>query len=86
MKIEKKKPSQQEIDMMSSWPIWEKEISEFDWEYDDREVCYLLEGHVIVESELGNVEFEAGDMMIFPKSLKCRWIVKTAVRKHYKFG
>ena len=39
------------------WPVWEKEISEFDWFYDSQEQCLFLEGHVIVESELGKSEF-----------------------------
>ena len=33
------------------WPIWTKEISEFPWEYDLQEMCYLLEGEVIVTPE-----------------------------------
>ena len=31
-----------------SWPIWEKEASEFPWFYDEQETCYLLEGDVVV--------------------------------------
>jgi uncharacterized protein len=31
-----------------SWPIWEKEASEFPWFYDEEETCYLLEGDVVV--------------------------------------
>ena len=27
-----------------SWPIWEKEVSTFDWRYDDSETCLVLEG------------------------------------------
>ncbi|MGM0502499.1 MAG: cupin domain-containing protein, partial [Bacillota bacterium] len=33
---------------VKSWPIWEKEVSEFDWHYDQQEVCYLLTGEVTV--------------------------------------
>ncbi|MBU2504237.1 MAG: DUF861 domain-containing protein, partial [Candidatus Omnitrophica bacterium] len=50
MEIEVKKLSNSEIKEMgiNSWPIWEKEISRFDWYYDQTEDCLLLEGKVIV--------------------------------------
>ncbi len=86
MKIEKRKPTEEEKKMMKGWPTWEKEVSEFDWEYDEKETCYILEGLVEVDSPVGRVEFGAGDMMVFPKGLKCRWNVKEPVRKHYNFG
>ena len=69
-----------------SWPIWTCEVSEFDWEYDERESCFLLDGEVEVEYELGNMRFGAGDFVVFPKGLKCRWKVTKAVQKHYAFG
>ena len=69
-----------------SWPIWTCEISEFDWEYDDKESCYLLEGEVVVSTSLETVKFSSGDFVVFPKGLKCRWKVIKPVRKHYTFG
>ena len=69
-----------------SWPIWSCDVSEFDWEYDEKESCLLLEGEVKLESELGNVQFGAGDFVVFHKGLKCRWKVTKAVRKHYSFS
>jgi len=27
---------------IKNWPVWEKEISEFDWFYSDTEQCYIL--------------------------------------------
>ena len=69
-----------------SWPIWSCEISEFDWEYGDTESCYLLDGEVEVQSEYETVKFSAGDFVVFPKGLKCRWKVTYPVRKHYYFG
>ena len=68
------------------WPIWSCEISEFDWEYSDQETCLLLEGEVEVSSEFETVRFSAGDYVIFPKGLKCRWKVMQPVRKHYSFN
>ena len=68
------------------WPIWTCEVSEFDWEYSDEEACLLLEGEVEVSSEFETVRFSAGDYVVFPKGLKCRWKVARPVRKHYSFN
>lgn len=68
------------------WPIWTKEVSEFPWTYDSTETCYLLEGEVRVTTDAGaQVEFRAGDLVIFPKDLSCTWKVISPVRKHYRF-
>ena len=69
-----------------SWPIWECEVSEFDWEYDQRESCLLLEGKIEVSSDIETVSISAGDFVVFPRGLKCRWKVISPVRKHYRFS
>ena len=70
-----------------SWPIWEKEASEFPWHYDEREVCYLLEGDVVVTPEGGDaVDFGKGDLVTFPEGMSCTWKILKDVRKHYRFG
>lgn len=72
---------------VKSWPIWEKEVSEFDWHYDEQEVCYLLKGEVEVTTAAGNkVEFGAGDLVTFPQGMDCVWKIKEDVKKHYKLG
>ncbi len=55
MKIEIKKSKKEDMEKegVMSWPIWEKEVSRFNWHYDDTEECYLLEGKVVVETEDG---------------------------------
>lgn len=70
----------------TNWSIWEKEVSEFDWFYDDREQCYFLEGEVTVTFENGEISFGKGDFVTFAKGLSCRWIVRKPVKKHYFFG
>jgi uncharacterized protein len=88
MKIVIKQPDQKYLEErgVSSWPTWEKEVSRFDWHYDDPEECYLLEGKVVVKTPDGNqVEFGKGDFVTFPKGLSCTWDVKEPVRKHYRF-
>ena len=69
-----------------SWPIWSCDVSEFDWEYSERESCLLLEGEVEVVSDFETVKFGSGDFVVFPKGLKCRWRVIKPVRKHYNFS
>ena len=88
MKIEIRKPTDKDLEATNilSWPIWEKEISRFDWHYDSTEECYLLEGRVVVETEDGGkVEFGKGDFVIFPKGSSCIWDIKAPVKKHYNF-
>ena len=69
-----------------AWPIWEKEVSCFDWYYDETEVCYLLKGKVIVRTKEGQeVQFGSGDLVTFPKGISCVWDIKEPVKKHYSF-
>lgn len=69
-----------------SWPVWSCEASEFPWTYDSRETCLLLEGEVVVTPD-GDVPvtIKAGDLVIFPSGMSCRWQVLQTVRKHYHF-
>jgi len=70
-----------------SWPVWEKEESEFPWFYDEAETCYILEGDVQIIPEDGvPVSFGKGDLVIFEEGLRCTWKINKAIRKHYKFG
>jgi uncharacterized protein len=82
-----KKLSQDEIRQrgIESWPIWEKEVSRFPWQYDGDEECLILEGEVIVETSQGSFTIKAGDFVIFKKGLKCVWDIKDPIRKHYNF-
>lgn len=70
---------------IDKWPIWTKDVSTFDWYYDETEKCYFLEGKVIVQTDDGEVEIKKGDFVTFPVGLKCVWKILEPVRKHYKF-
>ena len=88
-KIEVRKPGEKELNDLGvkSWPIWEKEASSFDWFYDEKETCYFLEGEVTVElADKTSVKIAKGDLVVFPKGLKCKWNIQRKVKKHYKFG
>jgi len=81
-------PSEDLLDDLGiwNWPIWTKEVSEFPWQYDAQETCYLLEGDVVVTPDGGDpVEIKKGDLVTFPKGMKCRWNIRKDVRKHYRF-
>ena len=88
MKIQVEKPTRADLETRGvfSWPTWEKDVSRFDWHYDQTEECYLLEGQVEVETAAGEkVEFEKGDFVTFPQGLSCVWDIKQPVKKHYNF-
>lgn len=88
MKIKVTRPERATLEEegVATWPVWEKEVSRFDWHYDDTEECYLLEGRVVVETEDGEkTAFGAGDFVTFPRGLSCVWDIREPVRKHYRF-
>jgi uncharacterized cupin superfamily protein len=81
------KLSKESIDSkgIRKWPIWEKEISRFDWQYEGDEECLILKGEVNVETKDETYVIKAGDFVTFKKGLKCIWDVKSPIRKHYNF-
>ena len=83
-----KNPSPEELEQLdvSNWPIWKKEVSEFPWYYDCEEVCYILEGDVVVTSDDGEpVRVGKGDLVTFPEGMACRWKIEKDIKKHYTF-
>ncbi len=82
-----KKPSEEEIAQTKSWGTWSKEPSEFPWYYDDKEICYILEGKATVTDPQGNtVSFGPGDWVEFNQGLECTWKIDKMIKKRYKFG
>ncbi|MBL7073595.1 MAG: cupin domain-containing protein [Candidatus Omnitrophica bacterium] len=83
-KADEKKLEELNVD---SWPIWEKETSKFEWSYDEKETCYILEGNATVCPEDGEfASFGAGDIVVFPAGMKCTWEITVPIRKRYKMG
>ena len=85
MNITVKKATEAQKSEMQSKPVWECDVSEFDWYYSDEENCLIVEGEVTVSYDGGNVSFGVGDYVIFPKGLSCVWKVTKPVKKHYIF-
>jgi uncharacterized cupin superfamily protein len=82
-------PSQAQLAQLGvrDWPIWEKEVSEFPWSYDQEETCFILAGDVVVTPRGGApVQIIKGDLVTFPEGMSCTWKVRQPVRKHYRFG
>jgi len=82
------KPDKKKLDDLGvfQWGIWTKEASEFPWTYDMSETCYFLEGEVVVTPDGGEaVKVGKGDLVTFPKGMRCRWKILKDVKKHYMF-
>ena len=82
-------PSDEQLSLLgvSSWAIWEREASEYHWVYEEKEVCYVLDGKVQVTPDDGEpVRFGAGDLVAFEEGLACTWKILEPVRKHYVLG
>lgn len=83
--MEVRKPTEKEVEQASSWPTWEKGPSEFDWEYGEKETCYILEGSATVTADSGEtISFGTGDWVVFEPGLKCTWKIDRAMKKHYR--
>lgn len=83
-------PSAERLEQLGvmDWPVWRGEVSAFPWQYDQREVCYLLEGQTVItpDGDGAPVEIAAGDLVIFPAGMSCQWEVLQPVRKQYRCG
>jgi uncharacterized cupin superfamily protein len=86
MKIEIRMPSAEERTQASAWPIWACQPCSFEWGYADTETSMILEGEALVEARGKEYSIGPGDWVVFPKGLACRWRVKKALKKHYRFG
>ncbi|HHY19632.1 MAG TPA: cupin domain-containing protein [Firmicutes bacterium] len=83
-----RKISEVEIEKLGikSWPIWECEPSTFDWYYNESETSYIVSGKAVVKAAGQTIEFGKGDLVSFPKGLKCIWTVEQKLTKHYYLG
>lgn len=85
IKIARPDPAEIERLGVKSWDTWGCEISIFDWEYDATETCFILEGEVVVKTDQEEVRITPGDLVTFPRGLKCVWEVSAPIRKHFRF-
>jgi hypothetical protein len=72
---------------VDDWPVWEKGVSKFPWEYIEDETSYILEGRAIIHPEGGEaVEIRKGDLVTFPSELECTWEILEPLKKRYRIG
>jgi uncharacterized cupin superfamily protein len=86
-KILVEKPTEEKLKSLgvSDWPTWQAQPSTFPWHYDATEMCYILEGKVVVKTDEEEVRIGKGDFVTFPEGLDCEWTVLEKISKHYKF-
>ena len=79
-------PAKLDVLYVDDWPVWTKGVSEFDWEYDQQETCYIIRGEFTVTPEGGlPQQFKRGDLITFPEGLRCTWEITKDVEKHYDY-
>lgn len=84
--IEIEKPDEARLQEVLQWPVWEKENSEFDWDYTEKEVFYILDGAARLTSDCGQDKtLQAGDLVTVEQGIQVRWQITVPIRKHYKF-
>ena len=72
---------------IKSWPIWECEPSKFQWNYDDKEICFIIEGQARISTQNGDIsEIKAGALVEFPPGLYREWEITKSIKKHYRLG
>ncbi len=71
---------------VANWPIWEKEVSSFPWEFVTTETALILEGECEMTPTDGgpSTTFKAGDLVVFPLGYKGTWEVKKTLKKQYR--
>ena len=71
---------------VETWSSWEHGRDEFDWYYPQTEKFYVREGKAEVITETGQiVRFSAGDLVTFPRGIKCTWRITEPIKKVFTF-
>ncbi len=72
---------------IKNWPIWECEPSNFNWDYNEKEICLIIEGEANIKTEAGeNYFIKSGDLVEFPSGLSCKWQITKRIKKHFRLG
>lgn len=87
MEIKVEKPTEKQLKELKieSWSPWTCKPTTFPWEYSSEEIAYVKEGKVTVTTDEGEVTIQKGDLVTFPKGLKCTWKVIETIKKVYTF-
>ena len=72
---------------IKNWPIWKCDPSNFQWNYNEKEICLIIEGEANIKTEAGEIYFiKSGDLVEFPKGLSCEWQIIKSIKKHFRLG
>ena len=71
---------------IKNWPIWECQPSEFSWQYDEKEICLIIEGEANIITKEESYHIKSGDLVEFPKGMSCQWHVIRSIKKHFRLG
>tara|TARA_S200000501_G_C20724482_1_gene699960 strand:- start:371 stop:646 length:276 start_codon:yes stop_codon:yes gene_type:complete len=72
---------------IKNWPIWECEPRNFTWNYNEKEICLIIEGEANIKTEAGESYFiKSGDLVEFPLGLSCEWQITKSIKKHFRSG
>ena len=72
---------------IKNWPIWEGELSKFSWDYNEKEICLIIEGEASIKTEEGKIFIiKSGDLVEFPEGLSCEWQITKKIKKHYRLA
>jgi hypothetical protein len=87
-RIRIERPTEERLEELKvdTWSPWECGVETFDWEYGTTETAYVKEGKVRVVTEGGQeVQIAAGDLVVFPRGVRCTWEVQEPIRKVFTF-
>ena len=72
---------------IKNWPIWECQPSNFPWYYNQKDICFIVEGEANIKTEAGEIYFiQSGDLVEFPDGLSCEWQIIKSIKKHFRLG
>ena len=72
---------------IKSWPIWESESGNFLFNYNEKEICLIIEGEANIKTDAGESYFiKSGDLVEFPSGLSCKWQITKRIKKHFRLG
>ena len=72
---------------IKSWPIWNVSEANFQWDYDDKKICLIIEDEAKIKTKNDGIYIvKAGDLVELPAGLFCEWEVTKSIKKHYRLG
>ncbi|WP_271274384.1 cupin domain-containing protein [Aliamphritea hakodatensis] len=79
-------PDASQLETATQWPVWEKEICNFDEDYTAREMFYILDGEARLTTRCGiDQTIRQGDLVTVEAGVLVNWDIRQPIRKHFKF-